>query len=450
MFAYNQIGCENCIEGVVSMKIVFFHIDVNSAFLSWTAAYRLQHGETLDLRTIPSVIGGNEKTRHGIVLAKSIPAKKFGIKTGESLMEVRQKSGDRVMIVPPDYRVYSMASKAFINILKKYSPVVEKFSIDEAFVDYTGMEKLLGDPVECACRIKDEIKDTLGFTVNVGISTNKLLAKMASEFQKPDKAHTLWPCEIEKKMWSLPISELYMVGRKMSIHLRRKGIYTIGDLASMPVKLLEDSFNSFGNLLWRFANGDYYEEGTGGSAFFQGMMTHNDKHKIKGIGNSGTMPIDVTELAVAHQALLSISETVGYRLRKHGFSSKNIHVGFTTSEFERCGKQHKFGSYTNITSEIYIRACQLFDELWDGNKRIRQLGVRASDLVESNDIQGNFFSPIEEQIKNQKVDFVIDNIREKYGNHMILRGRLYNGVIDPMIGGTWGTGSWRPKGGMPG
>lgn len=431
------------------MKSVYFHIDVNSAFLSWTAVHRLQHGETLDLRTIPSVVGGNEKTRHGIVLAKSIPAKKYGIKTGESLMEVRNKSGNNVVIVPPDYEVYSTASKALMKLLGNYSPNVERFSIDEAFVDYTGMQKLFGDPVECAHRIKDEIREILGFTVNIGVSTNKLLAKMACEFEKPDKIHTLWPCEIEKKMWPLPIGDLYMVGRKMSIHFRRQGIITIGDLAKAPVEMMERNYKSNGILLWRFANGQYHEDSTGGSAYFQGMMTHSDKHKIKGIGNSGTMPVDVTSLAAGHQALLSISETVCYRLRKGGFSSRNIFVGFTTNEFERFGKQHKFGSHTNITSEIYFRTCQIFDGLWDGEKRIRQLGVRATDLTESNNIQGNIFYPIEEQIRNKNIDFVVDSIRERYGNQMILRGRLCDTKIDPMIGGTWGTGSWRPKGGMP-
>ena len=342
-----------------------------------------------------------------------------------------------------------MASNAFINILKQYSPIVEKFSIDEAFVNFTGMQKLLGDPIECAHRIRKQIKDTLGFTVNIGIAENKLLAKMASEFEKPDKVHTLWSWEIEKKMWTLPISKLYMVGRKTSIYLRKMGIYTIGDLAKTEERYLVNRFKSFGSLLWRYANGIYEEDGTGGTAFFQGVMTTSNISNIKGIGNSGTIAFDVTSIEVAHHVLLSISETVGYRLRKHGFSSKNIHVGFTTSEFERFGKQHKFGSYTNITYEIYIRACELFDELWDGKKRIRQLGIRASDLVQSNTIQGSIFSPIEEQLKNQRIDFVIDSIREKYGNHMILRGKLYTGLIDPMIGGSWGTASWRPKGGMP-
>lgn len=431
------------------MDTVYFHIDVNSAFLSWTAAHRLQHGYKVDLRDIPSVIGGNEKTRHGIVLAKSIPAKKFGIQTGMSLMEVRQKAGDQITIVAPDYEVYSTASQVFINHLKNYSPIVEKFSIDEAFVNFTGMQKLFGDPVKCAHRIKDEISDIYGFTVNVGVSSNKLLAKMASEFKKPDRVHTLWKHEIPHKMWPLPISELYMVGMKMAIHLRRKGIYTIGDLAKSNPVFLERMFKSNGVLLWQFANGEYKENGTGGSAFFQGMMTHSDKHKIKGVGNSGTMPVDVQSLPAAHQALLSISETVGYRLRKHGFSAKNFYVGFTTNEFERFGRQHKFGTYTNLTAEIYIRACQLFDELWDGEKHIRQLGIRASDLTSSNVLQGSVFSPLEEQLQMQKIDIVIDCIREKYGNHVIVRGQLYSGNIDPMIGGTWGTGSWRPKGGMP-
>ncbi len=150
-------------------------------------------------------------------------------------MEVRKKAGDQVMIIPPDYEVYSTASKAFMGLLGNYSPVVEKFSIDEAFVDYTGMQKLLGDPIKCAYIIKDDVEKNLGFTVNIGISTNKLLAKMGSEFEKPNKVHTLWPCEVKEKMWPLPISELYMVGRKMSLHLRRKGIMTIGDLANSPV-----------------------------------------------------------------------------------------------------------------------------------------------------------------------------------------------------------------------
>ena len=431
------------------MGSIFFHIDVNSAFLSWTAVNRLQHGATLDLRTIPSVIGGNEETRHGIVLAKSIPAKKYGIRTGMSLMEVRQKAGNNVMVVPPDYAVYSQASQAMIDLLGNYSPVIQKFSIDEAFLDYTGMQMLLGDPVKCANRIKDEIRDKFGFTVNIGVSTNKLLAKMACEFEKPDKVHTLWPDEIESKMWPLPINDLYMVGRKMTVHLWRKGIRTIGDLAALSPESLRNSFNSFGVLLWNYANGQYHEDGTGGSAFFQGMMVSNDRHKIKGIGNSGTMPADVTDLDIAHQALLSISETVGYRLRKHGLSSRNVFVGFTTNEFERFGKQHKFAAHTNITFEIYIRACRLFDELWDGKKRIRQLGIRASDLIESSAMQISLLSPVEDQIRNQDIDCVIDRIREKYGNHIILRGQLYDGRIDPMIGGAWGTGSWRPKGGMP-
>jgi len=431
------------------MGSIFFHVDVNSAFLSWTAVDRLQHGESLDLRTIPSVIGGNEETRHGIVLAKSIPAKKYGIQTGMSLMEVRQKAGNNITIVPPDYAVYSLASQAMLALMGNYSPVIQKFSIDEAFLDYTGMERLFGNPVECAYRIKNEIRDKLGFTVNVGVSSNKLLAKMACELSKPDKVHTIWPDEIESKMWPLPINDLYMVGRKMTVHLWRKGIRTIGDLAQMSPDSLKKSFDSFGVLLWNFANGRYHEDGTGGSAFFQGMMVSNEKHKIKGIGNSGTMPADVTDLDIAHQALLSLCETVGYRLRKHGFCAKTVHVGITTSEFERFGKQHKYATHTNVTFEIYIRACQLFDSLWDGKKRIRQLAVRATCLIESNSMQLSLMSPVEDQVRNQDIDCVIDKIREKYGSNKIVRGQLYNGKIEPMMGGSFGLANHRQDDGMP-
>lgn len=431
------------------METVYFHIDVNSAFLSWSAAHRLQHGASLDIRTIPSVVGGSEKTRHGIVLAKSIPAKKlYNIRTGESLMEARQKSGKNLLIVPPDYEVYSRASKALMELMGQYSPIIEKFSIDEAFLNYTGMQRLFGDPVERAHKIKDEIHEKLGFTVNVGVSTNKLLAKMASEFTKPDRVHTLWPDEVKTKMWPLPIEELYMVGRRTSLKLRRKGINTIGDFARMDPILTKSWLNKPGVMLWQFANGVYEEEEKGGAAFFQGMMAQSSKYEVKGIGNSGTISFDIKRLDVAHQALLSLSETIGYRLRKGGYRSSVIHVSFTTPEFERCGKQMKFGVPTDNTTEVYMRACRVFDKLWNGHK-IRQIGIRATDLTQSKNLQADFFTPLETLIKNQNLDKAVDQIRNRYGNTSILRGHLIKAPMDPMIGGTFGLASHRPEDGLP-
>jgi DNA polymerase-4 len=363
-------------------------------------------------------------------------------------MEARQKSGSNLLIVPPDYEVYGRASDALMDLMGNYSPIIEKFSIDEAFLNYTGMQKLFGDPVERAHKIKDEIHEKLGFTVNVGVSTNKLLAKMASEFQKPDRVHTLWPDEIKTKMWPLPIEELYMVGRRTSLKLRHKGIDTIGDFAELEPGLIKSWLNSPGVTLWQFANGIYQEEDKGGAAFFQGMMTQSPKHEVKGIGNSGTISFDITKLEVAHQALLSLSETVGYRLRKGGYRSYVMHVGFTTPEFERFGKQMKFGLPTNNTNEIYMRACKVFDSFWNGQK-IRQIGIRTSDLTQSQDLQADFFTPIETLIKNQNLDKVIDQIRHRYGNTAILRGHLIKAPMDPMIGGTFGLASHRPEDGLP-
>ena len=185
------------VRGGVRMDRVIFHIDVNSAFLSWEAVYRLKIlGEETDLREIASVVGGDEKKRHGIVLAKSIPAKKYGIQTGESLAEARKKCPN-LTIVPPQHDLYKQCSELFIQLLREYTPCVEQYSIDEAYMDMSGTLSLHGSPVIVANAIKDRIYREFGFTVNIGVSSNKLLAKMASDFKKPNLVHTLFPDEIE-------------------------------------------------------------------------------------------------------------------------------------------------------------------------------------------------------------------------------------------------------------
>ena len=258
---------------------IIFHLDVNSAYLSWTAAHRLQQGHTLDIRTVPCVIGGDELSRHGIVLAKSIPAKKYGIQTGNPLRLALEQC-PKLMVFPPDYELYAKASKAMVSILREYSPKVQQFSVDECFMDYTSMSHLFGDPMEAAYSIKNRIRDELGFTMNVGISTNKLLAKMASDFSKPDKVHSLWKHEIPAKMWPLPVSDLFMVGRQTAKKLYQLGILTIGDLAHTPLSILTTHFKSFGILIHQFANG--IDAATVKSSNFE---------VVKGMGNSTTVPL---------------------------------------------------------------------------------------------------------------------------------------------------------------
>ncbi|AHF06174.1 Y-family DNA polymerase [Desulfitobacterium metallireducens] len=399
---------------------IIFHIDVNSAYLSWEAVYRLQHGNPVDLREIPSVVGGDPTTRHGIVLTKSIPAKKFKIQTGETLYSALSKYPELV-IAKPNYLLYRQCSQALGNILKEYSPLIQQFSIDEYFLDFTQMKNLFGDPVKTAYRIKNRIKEELGFTVNIGISTNKLLAKMASEFEKPDKVHTLFPQEIPTKMWPLPIEELFMVGRATTRKLRSRGIQTIGDLAHCDVRLLLPSLKSFGRLVWNYANG-----------IENSPIKPGGRINIKGMGNSTTMSFDVDDRQKAHLVLLSLVETVSARLRQDHSQSCLIAISFRTNEFLSYSHQRKLSHTTDCTNEIWEIACQLFDELWQGQP-LRHMGVRVSDLCQDDFVQLSLFE--KDYTKLRKLDQAVDSIRSRFGSQSIIRSSYLHSGLHSMTGG---------------
>jgi len=397
------------------------HIDVNSAFLSWQAAYEKQIGMERDLRELPAIIGGNEKSRHGIVLAKSAIAKKAGIRTGESIMEARSKCKD-LIIVPPNYDLYMKCSRALISLLKEYSPNISIFSIDESFLDYTEMEKHFGPPIEAAYKIKDRIYKELGFTVNIGISTNKLLAKQAGELSKPNKVHTLYPEEIKEKLWPLPVEELFMVGNKTKQKLNKIGIYTIGDLANSDYNLISSKFKAHGRLIYRYAWG-----------IDDSNINWGNSIPFKSISNGTTVPFNVEDEETAHIILLSLVETVSRRLRQEEAKANVISVFLTSYEFKYSTHQRKLLFPTNNTNEIYNTAKDLFNEMWDGLP-IRKIGVRASELVSSLITQLTLFDK-ENKIKMERIDKAIDNIREKYGDHSIMRGIFVNSGLKPMMGG---------------
>lgn len=399
---------------------IIFHIDVNSAYLSWEATYRLQHGDPIDLRQIPSVIGGDPATRHGIVLAKSIPAKKFKVQTGETLHSALSKFPGLV-IAKPNYRLYRQCSRSLGEILRDYSPLVQQFSVDEYFLDFTRMEKLFSDPTETAYRLKDRIKSELGFTVNIGISTNKLLAKMASEFEKPDKVHTLFPQEIADKMWPLPIEELFMVGRATTRKLRSHGIQTIGDLAHCDVRLLLPSLKSFGRLVWNYANGIENSPVKPGGGI-----------DAKGMGNSTTLSFDVEDRKTAHLVLLSLVETVSARLRQNHYQSCLIAISFRTQEFLSYSHQRKINHPTDCTQEIWEITCQLFDELWQGQP-MRHMGVRVSDLSQDDFVQLALFE--RDYTKLRKLDQAVDSIRSRFGSQAIIRSSCLHSGLRAMTGG---------------
>ena len=403
-------------------KKVIFHIDVNSAFLSWEAVYRLHHlGGKEDLREKVSAVGGDMAMRHGIILAKSIPAKKYHIKTGETILEAKQKCPE-LILVPPNYGLYEKCSRAFMDILRQYSPSVEQYSIDEAFVDMTGTEGLWGDPLTAANRLKNQIRDTLGFTVNIGISENKLLAKMASDFQKPDKVHTLWHEEIEKKMWPLPVSDLFFVGRATSKKLLTLGIRTIGDLAHADPSILKMHLMKHGEVVWAFANG------------MDVSVVQSEPPANKGYGNSTTIAFDVTDASTAKLVLLALAETVGTRLRAAKVRAEVIAVGIKSHDLSYASHQMTLQNATNITMEIHRCACQLFDQLWDGSA-IRHLGIHTSRVRDGFNMRQLDMFDTTNYEKLEKMDAAVDQIRRRYGIDSIMRASFLGTPIDHMSGG---------------
>ena len=390
-------------------KRVYFHIDVNSAFLSWEAVDRLKKGDesTVDIRNIPSAIGGDVAKRHGIVLAKSIPAKKYGIVTGESISEALKKCPS-LFIAPPNHKLYQKYSEAFIKILEDYSPDIEQFSVDEAFIDVTGTRRLFGEPVALAHTIKDRIRDELGFTVNIGISDVKLLAKMASDFKKPDMIHTLYFEEIEQKMWPLPVEDLFYVGKSTKDKLYTMGIRTIGELANTDKKILVANLKSHGELIWNIANG------------IDISNLHSKTDKNKGYGNSTTVAVDITESESARIVLLSLCETVAKRLRADKVKGELITVTIKDNNFQSYSHQKQIDYATNSTSDIFEYAMEIFNEMWEGTP-IRLLGVSAGKLQTPDQaVQLSLFDD-DIHIKREACDVTIDKIREKFGKDAIKR-----------------------------
>ena len=404
---------------------VIFHVDANSAFLSWTAAYKVKVlGEEQDIREVPSVVAGDKESRHSIILAKSVPAKKYGIQTGEPLFQALEKCPDLV-IVQPDYELYVEASRHFVEMLRQFSPAVEQYSIDEAWVDMTGTERLWGSPRLAAEKMRMKIWEELGFTVNVGISSNKLLAKMAGDFEKPNKVHTLFPEEVEQKFWPLPVRDLFLVGAATERKLKLLGIYTIGDLAHADVRILKKRLGKHGETIWHFANGRNADAVTPEPA------------ENKGYGNSVTTAQDVTNHEDGHQVLLSLCETVASRMRKDSKCGSCLTIHLRTNEFHHFSHQSRLLGATNITGEIYREACRIFDEAWDGVTPLRQLGVQMTRLSGEPYQQFDLFSGMSPQQfeRKLKLDETVDALRDKYGEDAIRRGKFAQSPGAHMAGG---------------
>ena len=420
------------------MDKTIFHIDVNSAYLSWSALEKLHNGSDTDLRTIPAIIGGDMTKRHGVVLAKSIPAKAYGIVTGEPIVNAIRKCPN-LTLEPPDHKLYSRRSRELMTLLAEFSPDIEQVSVDECYMDYTPISRQYPSPEAAAHLIKERVKEQLGFTVNVGISDKKVLAKMASDFKKPDLVHTLYSHEIQEKMWPLPISSLFMCGRSSVEALRKLEILTIGDLACTDRAILEAHLKSHGALLWEYANGIDESEVT---------TVHAD---AKGIGNSTTLSKDAEDSESAHLVLLSLAESVSRRLRAAGQCASMISMEIKYNTFKKVSHQTTLNTPTNQTDLIHQTACALFDEIWDGAP-VRLLGIRSSKLTPvgepvqmslfdlaasmefdncngNNSLSNNIVQNLPGSIaskKKEKLDAALDSIRKRYGADAVVRGSLMN------------------------
>ncbi len=405
------------------MNDIIFHIDVNSAFLSWSAIHMLENGYDTDIREIPSIIGGDQESRHGIVLAKSLSAKAYGIVTGEPIVNAKRKC-PTLSIYPSNQTLYKEKSKAMIDYLKTLTSDVEQVSIDECFLLFTPIAANYASPIEAANKIKDTIFEKFGFTVNIGISDKKVLAKMASDFKKPNLVHTLYQSEIREKMWPLPVSDLYGCGKASVETLKKLEINTIGDLANFNPDILKAHLKSYGVLLWQYANG------------IDDSSVEPIQAAAKSVGNSHTLSKDATTKEEAFKVLLSLADSVATRLRKSGVYASMVSVEIKYSDFRQVSHQCILTTPANTGSAIYKTSCELFDELWDQTP-IRLLGVRATKLIDTNEpTQLSLFdyihtientdslvSSIKKTSKKQvDLEKALDKIREKYGKDAIVRG----------------------------
>ena len=391
------------------MENIIFHIDVNNAFLSWTAVKLLNSGYKYDIRNSYAIIGGDESGRHGIVLAKSTPAKKLGIKTAETIYSAKKKC--RVLkVYPPDYELYSRMSKSLFNLLSKYNCDIEIAYIDECYLDYGKVKNLYGDEILFAEKLQKEIYDTLGFTVNIGIANNKLCAKMASDFSKPNKIHTLYKSEIETKMWPLDVGELFGIGKKTEEKLHHMGIHTIYDLASADVNKLSITFKNMAKNMIDSANGIDSSR----------VITYEE---VKGIGNEITLSKDISNRNELHKCLFSLANKVASRIRKENKYAYVVVVTLKDTYFKRKSHQKKLKNATNTTNEIYEVSKKIFDEMWN-NEPVRLIGIRLDNLVVNNFHQVSLFEEVTNKVDDEKLEKVLDSLQKKYGKSVIDKASL--------------------------
>lgn len=392
----------------MNKKRIIFHIDVNNAFLSWSAVHYLQEGSKVDIRTIPSIIAGDESKRRGVVLAKSPVAKKYGVKTAETIYSAKKKCPN-LKVYPPNFQWYKKESDNMYKYLCQYTPIIERYSIDECFIDLTGTQYIYKDYISLAYKIKNDIKNKFGFTVNVGIGNSKLCAKMASDFEKPDKVHTLYNEEIKIKMWPLPIEDLLMVGKKTAEKMRTLNINKIGDLANTDIELLKKHFKNQAQFYKSYALG------------IDESKVEAKKAKAKSISITETLPYDYNDKLKLQHVLLKQTEEISRILREKKEYAQTVAITYKNKNFEKYSHQIKLDTPINKTEELYNIILEIFNKSWKEDA-IRNIGIRLSDLTNAKKTQISLFETQTENNTKQedKIQNIIDDINKKFGSSSIL------------------------------
>ena len=389
------------------MDRIILHIDVNNAFLSWSAVWMLKNGYNKDIRNRYAVIAGDESQRRGIVLAKSGLCKKRGVKTADPIYLARRKC-PYLEVYPPKFEVYKKFSDMMYKYLCNYTNIIERYSIDECFLDYTGSINLFGDPVKVAYRIKDDIYKKFGFTVNVGVGNNKLLAKMASDFEKPNKVHTLFSNEIEKKMFTLPIEDLFMIGKASSKKLREMGITTIGELAKTDEDVLVKKFKQMGKMMHEYANG------------IDNSEVMYEREQMKSISNSTVLPYNYHNIEMIKNIIHSLSNEIGKKLRNNKLYADTVGICFKYTYFDKVSRQIKLDNSISNDEDIYSNAFSIFNSIWNHEDGIRSICVFVSGLSSERKLQLSLFDDITRKDEdNNNLQDVIDDLRDKFGDNVI-------------------------------
>ena len=376
------------------------HIDVNNAFLSWSAIDLLIHGHPYDIRYSEAIIGGDEKSRHGIVLAKSMVAKSRGVKTAETIKEARRKC-KKLEVYPPNFKFYKYISNKMFELISKYTNDIEILSIDECFIDYGKVKKLYGDEIKFAYKLKKEIKKTLGFTVNIGIANNKLCAKMASDFLKPDRVHTLYNYEVIDKMYPLPIGDLYGIGKKTNEKLKSLKINTIGDLANFDINILSKYFKNQAGKMINSAKG------------IDDSVIISKKREVTSISKSITLPYNLNSLEEIYKVLDGLVDSISNTLKKQGKYASVVGVQLKDKYFNTYSHQKKLNNVSNDYKYLYEFVKKITKEMYKEDS-IRLVGVSINKITTQNNYQISVFDNVEEKELEIKLNNTISEINKKF------------------------------------